>query len=300
MTAIDALGWTLLHFLWQGAAIAFLLAAANPALRETTARARYAAACGAMLLMLACAAGTFAWLYSEATPSGARFEPQATAAVAATGITKVFTSPEVASPPAARISSYLSLLVYFWFAGVCLLGIRSLGGWVVVQRLRRQASRPADDAGQQQLARLARRLGIARLVQLRESAAAQAPAVIGWLKPVVLLPVAALGGLSPQQLEALLAHELAHIRRHDYLVNLFQTAIETLLFYHPAVWWVGRRIRAERENCCDDLAVEVCGDALLYARGAGAAGTVPPRDAAVGHGVESRVPGASHSAAPDS
>jgi hypothetical protein len=81
-----------------------------------------------------------------------------------------------------------------------------------------------------------------------------------------LLPVSALAGLSPQQLEAILAHELAHIRRHDYLVNLLQTLVETLLFYHPAVWWLSHRIRIERENCCDDLAVSLCGDPYAYAR----------------------------------
>src|SRR5262249_26688490 len=92
------------------------------------------------------------------------------------------------------------------------------------------------------------------------------PMVIGWLRPVILLPASAMTGLTPQQLEAIIAHELAHIRRHDYLINLLQAVIETLLFYHPAVWWVSRRIRQEREHCCDDLAVAVCGDALTYAR----------------------------------
>jgi Zn-dependent protease with chaperone function len=275
MTAIETLGWTLVHFLWQGAAIAFLFAVVDRALRDANARARYGAACGAMLLMLACAAGTFAWLYP-----GSAAVRTSVAATAAPGT--AIPGPEalgggeialgeialggIALSAPADFSRYLPLLVYFWFAGVCVLGVRSLGGWVVVQRMRRQAARPAAGVGEEQLARLARRLGVTRIVRLRESAMAQAPAVIGWLKPVVLLPATALSGLTPQQIEALLAHELAHIRRHDYLVNLLQTAIETLLFYHPAVWWVGRRIRTERENCCDDLAVEVCGDALAYAR----------------------------------
>jgi len=112
-----------------------------------------------------------------------------------------------------------------------------------------------------------------------ESAVVQVPAVIGWLRPVVLLPASALTGLSPLQLDALLAHELAHVRRGDYLVNLLQTVIETLLFYHPAVWWVSARVRQEREHCCDDLAVTVCGDAMVYARAlVGMEGLrVPPR-----------------------
>jgi hypothetical protein len=92
------------------------------------------------------------------------------------------------------------------------------------------------------------------------------PTVVGWLRPVILVPTAALTGMSTQQLEAILAHELSHVRRHDYLVNLMQTLVETMLFYHPAVWWVSNRIRDERENCCDDVAVQACGDAVLYAR----------------------------------
>jgi hypothetical protein len=92
------------------------------------------------------------------------------------------------------------------------------------------------------------------------------PSVIGWLRPVILAPVGVLIGLAPEQVEALLAHELAHVRRHDYLVNVLQGFAESLLFYHPAVWWISNQIRAEREHCCDDLAVAASGDVLVYAR----------------------------------
>ena len=109
------------------------------------------------------------------------------------------------------------------------------------------------------------RLQMSRPVRLYMSAIADVPTVIGWIRPCILLPVSAITGLVEAQLRAILAHELAHIRRYDYLVNLLQNAIETLLFYHPAVWWVSLTIRRERENCCDDIAVEVCGDVMLYA-----------------------------------
>src|SRR5262249_13851986 len=125
---------------------------------------------------------------------------------------------------------------------------------------------PAEPAWQAIVTRLSRRLHIARRVRIFRSSLVDVPTVIGWLKPVVLVPASALAGLAPHQLEAVLAHELAHIRRHDYLVNLMQTLVETLLFYHPAVWWLSRRIRLERENCCDDLAVHLCGDPYTYAR----------------------------------
>jgi hypothetical protein len=137
---------------------------------------------------------------------------------------------------------------------------------MAAQRLRHSGVSPAPPEWQERAIRLMQRLAISTPVRVCESAIAEVPSVIGWLRPVVLIPASALSGLSPEQLETILAHELAHVRRHDYLINLLQTAIETLLFYHPAVWSVGNRIRAERENCCDDLAVEVCGDAFVYAR----------------------------------
>ena len=92
------------------------------------------------------------------------------------------------------------------------------------------------------------------------------PCVVGWIKPTVLIPVSAFTGLSVDDLEMIVAHELAHIRRHDVLVNYIQSAIETVLFFNPAVWWISRRIRVEREHCCDDIAAEVCGNRLAYAR----------------------------------
>jgi len=130
----------------------------------------------------------------------------------------------------------------------------------------RRATRPVDEGWELALIRLRRRLGIEHAVTLLESSMAPVPAVVGWLRPVILVPASAFAGLTPQQLEAILAHELAHVRRHDYLVNLLQAAVETLLFYHPAVWWVSSQVRQERESCCDDLAVSVCGDRLGYAR----------------------------------
>src|SRR5207248_3598485 len=113
--------------------------------------------------------------------------------------------------------------------------------------------------------RIAYRLGLHAAAHVVESALVDVPTVVGWLRPAIILPVAAIAALSPAQVEAILAHELAHIRRHDYAVNLLQTIAETLLFYHPAVWWLSRRIRAEREHCCDDLAVSLCGDPIAYA-----------------------------------
>jgi hypothetical protein len=116
------------------------------------------------------------------------------------------------------------------------------------------------------LEQLQRSLGIDRQVGLRLSAFVDVPCVIGWLRPIILLPPAACLGLTPQQIEAVLAHELAHIKRHDFLINSLQRVAEALLFYHPGAWWISRQIRIEREHCCDDVAVSVCPDVVAYAR----------------------------------
>ena len=153
-----------------------------------------------------------------------------------------------------------------WLAGAVVFWVRLAGGWVVAARMRSMLVRRAPPEWQETLRKLGARIGLSRPVRLLVSALVQVPTVVGWLRPVVLVPVGALGGLPAEHLEALLLHELAHIRRHDYLVNILQSVAEALLFYHPAVWWVSGHIRAERELCCDDVAVSVSGDALTYAR----------------------------------
>ena len=157
------------------------------------------------------------------------------------------------------------MLLSAWIAGVVMLTLRLFSGWMWVQRMKSRDARPVREGIETMGRRLMRRLHIGRAVRFLESKTVDVPTVIGWLRPVVLLPVSTLAGLTPRQVEAILAHELAHIRRHDYLVNLLQVVVETLLFYHPAVWWLSHRIRVERENCCDDLAVSLCGDPVAYA-----------------------------------
>jgi hypothetical protein len=150
--------------------------------------------------------------------------------------------------------------------GVLLLSSRLLVSWWRVRRLVAGGVAPAVPDWERVTAHLSDALGIRRAVRLLESCAVEVPAVVGSLRPVILLPVSALSGLTTEQIEMVLAHELAHVRRHDFLLNLLQTVVETLLFFHPAVWWMSRQVRIEREHCCDDLAVAVCGDPARYAR----------------------------------
>ena len=262
------LGWTLLHFLWQGAAVASVLACLNLTLRRSAPQARYVLACGSLLLMLALPGLTFRVL--SAAPATLEADV-ATVGLAGDAVAGDATPSPAASLKAAaslgrRIESLLPGLVALWGAGVLLLCLRSFGGIALVRRLGRAGLSAPPAVLEATMARLAKTLGVRASVRLYESALVGVPTVVGWLRPVVLLPASTLTGLTARQLELILAHELAHVRRHDYLVNLVQSAAETLLFYHPAVWWVSNRMRVEREHCCDDLAVGACGSAVHYAR----------------------------------
>jgi len=262
------LGWTLLHFLWQGAAVASILACLNLALRRSTPQLRYALACGSLLLMLVLPAATFRTL--GVAPAPVPSSTGVLALVADAHAEAAATSPASTLQAVASlghsIESLLPGLVALWGAGVLLLCLRSFGGMAFVRRLGRSGLSAAPPALEATLARLAHTLGVESMVRLYESALVGVPTVVGWFRPVILLPASAITGLTAHQLELILAHELGHVRRHDYLVNLVQSAAETLLFYHPAVWWVSSRMRVEREHCCDDLAVDACGSAVRYAR----------------------------------
>jgi beta-lactamase regulating signal transducer with metallopeptidase domain/peptidoglycan/xylan/chitin deacetylase (PgdA/CDA1 family) len=283
------LGWTLLHFVWQGALVALAYAGVALTLRRNSASLRYTVACASMLLMLALPVATFIRLNSTANAYAAS-ERQRHAAPA---LEQPVRNDSAAEQSGTQVRLYANLLVLpddagaaaplqrwavdrftlavpwlvlVWLAGALALTLRLAGGWVLTERLRREPATPLARDWRETLARLGRQLRVSRTVRLCESALVEVPTVIGWLRPVILVPASALTGLSAPQLEALLAHELAHIRRHDYLVNLLQSVVETILFYHPAVWWLSGRVRVEREHACDDLAVRATGDVLVYAR----------------------------------
>ena len=262
------LGLALSHFIWQGAAIAAAAAAVITAVRS--ASSRYLIGVTALLAMVIAPAATFILLNN--TPGAA---PQFTNSNRPLSLSQASPAAKFAAPPNAALhqvaasalsANALNWLVAAWFAGVLLFSLRTAGGFFLVARLRRRDSEPVTAELLSLCRQLQRRLGIARAVRFCESLHLDAPAVLGWFRPVVFLPVSALTGLTETQLRAVIAHELAHIRRFDAFVNVFQVAAETLLFYHPAVWWLSKQIRAERENCCDDVALSVCENPAEYAR----------------------------------
>jgi len=264
---LRTLGWTLLHFLWQGAGLAALFAVGSAVCRS--ASARYALAVGALVLMLASPVVTFMCLQAQANPA-VRMGEEGAMTWAATSTQHATALSGSHSPVVVGTQSEPEMgmlwLVEVWFLGVLLLSLRTAGGLFLIERMRRKEIRPVAAELFARCMALQRRMGLDRVIRYCECHRLDAPAVLGWFRPVVLLPVRALTGLNEEQIEAVIAHELAHIRRFDCFVNLFQIATETLLFYHPAVWWVSQRVRAEREHCCDDEAIAICGDAVNYAR----------------------------------
>ncbi len=253
-----ALGWTLVHSLWEGAGVALALAIVLTIARSS--RVRYAASCVAMLGLLAAFAVTLYRLMPREIrhATGVRTLPLPTGnSVDDRAVANHRTSGDA--------SELLPWLAPIWLAGVLLFQLRCLAAWIAAGRLRRVGVCGVPAAWVEKLDDLRARLRMTRPVTVLESCFAEVPVVIGHLRPVILMPVGLLAGLPTGQIEAILLHELAHIRRADYLVNLMQTLVEGLLFYHPAVWWISNAIRTERENCCDDLVVLTNVDAHEYA-----------------------------------
>jgi uncharacterized protein (TIGR03435 family) len=260
---VERLGWTLVHFLWQGILIAMVYAAARRLLRRS--QSRYILGCVALALLIAAPVVTLRVLTrTEAPPPYPYLGHVPVTSAAAVPVANSGAGTAVITTTVRR-DALMPWVVALWFAGAILFWFRLTGGWLIAARMRRISIRNAPAGWQRTLDHIRTRVGISHPVRLVVSALVQVPTVIGWLRPIVLMPVGALAGLPAEHVEMLLAHELAHIRRHDYLVNVLQSIAEALLFYHPAVWWISGHLRAEREVCCDDIAVALSGDAFTYA-----------------------------------
>ncbi|MCC6394818.1 MAG: GWxTD domain-containing protein [Bryobacterales bacterium] len=238
-----AIGMALLHSLWQGVLVAAALWLALRLAPERRPTLRYILATGGMAALI----GWFLW-----TALAAWFEPAGMA-------------PSGGVAPASALAQWMSRCAWGWIAGVMAVGAWRAVSWAaLVQKVRFRTQAPLE-AWRDALDKGKRRMGITREVLLRRADWLASPSVYGWLKPVILAPAAAVAGLTAAQLEAILAHELAHVVRRDYLANLLQMAAETLLFYHPAVWWISARMRKEREYACDEMAAAALGDGVVLA-----------------------------------
>jgi bla regulator protein blaR1 len=263
---MPTLAWSLLHFLWQGAAIAAVAAAFMVALRQPATR--YLVGITALALMLCSFLVTFALLSAPAATVADVGETGAPAAAPASFVGATANSVNELMGERAAMSSTgdFAWIARGWLIGVFVFALRMAFGLAVIEYLRRRNLIALPDALVGRFRALQQRLGIRRVIRYCECHSLSVPAVIGLFRPIVLLPMRAMTGLSPEQLEAVIAHELGHIKRFDVAVNFFQVIAETLFFFHPAVWWLNRRIRADREDCCDDVAIAACGGTVAYAR----------------------------------
>lgn len=271
------LGWTLFHFLWQGLVIAAAAYGILRLSRRATSAMRYGVACLGLGLMAAAPIVTFVTRssLSKTAGYGTRSYNAASEEIRPQGEKNLIDTMPAASvalpvqqPPRTfhdRIEELLPCCVAGWAVGVTALSLWYLGGWQRLQKMRHMGTRDVTADIRNTMSALCQRFGIRRSIQIVESSRVETPSVIGWLKPIILMPVSALTGLDAAQLNAMIAHELAHIKRCDYPVNIIQTVIEIFGFYHPAVWWLSRQIRIERENCCDDMAVAVLQGRKAYA-----------------------------------
>ena len=238
----SALGWSVIHFLWQGVLIGLFTAVLLDALPRHKSSSRYLVASGAMLVSFLCFVGTFLWLLptAAATTSTSAWELQPTLFI------------PLASSTTLDVSA---IAAWCWSFGVLFMSIRFARQWMWTRRLKTTSvSRPTPEWEDLFLS-LKRELGIKKAVRFLQSTLVETPMLVGWIAPVVLVPVSTFTALTPDQLRLILSHELAHIRRHDHILNLVQCIIESILFFHPITWWISKEIRLEREYCCDDVSI---------------------------------------------
>ena len=250
-----ALGRALLDFLWEAALLAGALRAALQLGAGRSARWRHQAALACSLALPLAFTGTLALLLGGGHAAALPLTP---------GQPMVFTPAPGGSPPASP-ADWPAWIASFWMGGVMLFCSLRLAGWLRIDSMRRRGVCAAPAEWQRRLRTLADAVRVSRPVVLLESCLASVPLAIGYWRPVIPMPLGALAGLSVEQVEAILIHELAHIRRADYLVSLAQGLIEGLFFFHPAVWWISAVVRTEREYACDDVVVALRPDARVYA-----------------------------------
>ena len=261
---ITAFGWTVIHSIWQAALIALIVGVLMLFLQKRSARLRYGIAYGALLTVFFMAMATFNYYYGMGV--GPTMLGDAATGLMLTGEIEETAIQSFFYSITTYFAQQLPLIVTIWLLGVLFFTLRILGSLAYLHRLRHHEVYALPDVWNERAARILKKLKLQKKVKIAESALIKTPVVIGFFKPLVLLPIGTINALSYAETEAILAHEFAHVFRNDYILNLIQSVIEILFYYHPAVWWLSEVVRSERENCCDDMAVKLCGNSLDYAK----------------------------------
>jgi bla regulator protein BlaR1 len=265
--AVSAFGWTLIHSIWQGTLLMLIAVAVFYYLRKKTANTRYLTGVGFLFAQVIASVGTFIYYYPKTTSAITNVKTLAryTALSASRTWAEVSQDLPLTFKVQMWLTAHLHELVICWVIGSGILLLRFAGGWIFTERLRINAKIVMDREWRARFGVIIAKMDISKSVEFRETAKVLTPMVIGTFSPVVLIPIGLLSGFSTAQVEAILAHELAHIRRNDYLINMLQSFVEVIFFFHPAIWWLSEKVRAEREHCCDDIALAVCGDKMSLA-----------------------------------
>ncbi len=265
---MHALGWALVHSLWQGAMIALLLALSFTMFQKIGSKWRYRLLISSLCFIFILFLGTFAKIFYtaialEKTPNSITVNVEIIEKMEKIITTETIEKHDFWTIYTNYFNEQLPIIVGFWLLGMAVFTLQLLAGLTYIQRLRYRQHTPMSFELEALLESIKMRFKIKQKVALVESKLAAVPMVIGYLKPMILMPIGILNHLTINEVEAILAHELAHIKRYDYLVNLLQSIIETILFFHPAVWWISGEIRREREHCCDDLALQITNNLTL-------------------------------------
>ncbi|MFC2098308.1 M56 family metallopeptidase [Bacteroidota bacterium] len=262
-----ALGWTIIHSLWQGLVIGLIAVLILKIQRQATAQFRYLVGVSSLAAILVSGIITFYFeLQPEAVIASGQFPLQNEAYQSLEISSGEIMNPGSMDQIQQVLSSTFPWMTTIWLLGVLLLSFRLLGGFFHVNRIRNHNVSPLPEYWNDQFKMLVQKSGINRVIHFKLSGRITVPTVIGVIKPVILVPAGIISLMPVEQLESIIAHELAHIRRYDYLINIIQSLIEALFFYHPVVWLLSSSIRQEREKCCDDYAVRTCGKLSIYAR----------------------------------
>src|SRR5688572_11844931 len=245
---LESLGWTLIHSLWQAAVIFAGFFLLTKAFRHEASSYKYVAWIGAMTLVAVCAVTTFFTTYRAGVAAPATDDTILTMTVlpAVPGFESTTTYQSL-STAVNWIEANLYLVLRIWLTGSILLLFRLISGTAYIYFLRKQSQQVAGN-WEDKVNAIARGLHISKRIGLA-TGPVSTPMVIGYLKPLVLFPAGMIAGLAPEQVEAILIHELAHVRRHDFIVNVFQCLLESIFFFNPFVWIISARIRVEREQC---------------------------------------------------
>ncbi len=267
-----ALGWMVIHSLWQATAIAFIYGVIQLILRKKTAKIRYTIANMALFGVVLSAIVTFCLYYDFAKePSQMVFIPSDDTVINAVQSPVIEATSDTANPLSINgfkdyFNHNIPLIVTIWILGVALFLLKLLGGISYIYYLKNRMNFPADEYWADMLQRLSEKAGLKKGIEIVESAMVRTPMVVGHLKPMILFPMGVINRLTPQEVEAILAHELAHVMRNDFIFNILQSVAEALFYFHPAVWWLSAQIRNERESACDEKAIELINSKLNYAK----------------------------------